>query len=87
MITDESNVGNEYQNTFGPPSWVSQPAPTEPAHGTIAFLAPLTLKPTAEEMANSESVENFLLGSIMSALAAIDRDPWNTEALLAPVVQ
>ena len=92
MLTDgsgvgnESNVGNEYQNTFGPPSWVSQPAPGELDQGAIAFLAPLTLNPTAEDTANSDchSVENFLLDSIMSALAAIDKDPWNEDALLAP---
>jgi hypothetical protein len=80
-----SNVGPEYQDTFGPPNWVSQHKPDKGDHGTIGFLAPLTLSPTEDDVADIDNVEQLLLGTIMSALAAIDRDPWQEDALLAPV--
>ena len=82
---EASNVGPEYQDTFGPPNWVSQHKPDKGDHGTISFLAPLTLSPTEDEVADIDNIEQLLLGTIMSALAAIDRDPWQEDALLAPV--
>ena len=85
MPMDESNVGNEYQNTFGPPTWVTQPTTDSAEKGTVGFLAPLTLSPTEDDVANGDNVEQLLLGTIMSALAAIDRDPCQEDALLAPV--
>ena len=79
LPTEAPNVGPEYQDNFGPPSWVSQPA----------FLAPLCLSPSEEDTAATEDTEHFLIGSLMSCLAALDKapwqDPWQEELLLAPI--
>ena len=77
LPTEAPNVGPEYQNTFGPPSWVSQPTAPE-----AAFLAPLSLTPSAEDTATTEETELFLIGTLMSSLEALDKAPWLEEGLL-----
>ena len=83
MILDTTNVHPEYQNNCSPPSWVSTPA-TNSHSGVVAALC---IQPTHEEEDMSKEVEQYLTGSIMSALASLDEDPWQDVSTMAPIRQ
>ena len=78
VVLDTTNVSPEYQNSCAPPSWVSGPA---------AALAALCIQPAPEEETLSTATEQYLVGSIMSALAALDNDPWQDLSQVAPIRQ
>ena len=81
LLLDTTNVAAEYANSCAPPAWVSIPTPG-PAGVMAAFCT--------QENLEDPDIEQVMVGITMSALAALDEDPWQDEQavhVVAPLRQ
>ena len=83
-LMDTSNIRPEYQDHLDPASWVTPPT-AEESHQEDGLPGVLCLKPDDEDPQDPCHIDGVNKGVALSAIAALNEDPWSDSLTIAAV--